>query len=100
MLIHKHTGSKAADVLPLNVVDPTDPRGEVEDIVDALGRADTPFSGREICRDQIDFVGHVFEVFETAPREVVRDDHVASFLDETVDEVAADESGTTRDQHG
>jgi hypothetical protein len=39
-------------------------------------------------------------MFEIASRKVVRDNHIAPLLYETVNEVAADESGTACYQYG
>jgi hypothetical protein len=69
----------------------------MKDVIDALSGTKTAFASCEISRHDIDLIRDVLKMLKRTTREVVCDDDVTVLLKEAVDEVAADESGTTRD---
>ena len=56
MLVHEDTRRESVNVLTLDVVDATDARREVEDVVDVFRRLDTALVGCEVDRVDFDLV--------------------------------------------
>lgn len=91
VLIHRHGRGEPADVLVLDAVDATDRSGEVEHVVDVVGRLDASLVGRQVRREQFNLVFEMCDLLGAAAREVVRYDDVCATADELLGEKRADE---------
>jgi hypothetical protein len=67
----------------------------MEDVVDPFSSTPTANLRGQIDRPKFDVVFVRFDVFDATPGEIVRNDDITLFLQESVDEVTAEESGTT-----
>src|SRR6185436_17801512 len=66
---------------------------EVKDAVDALHRAPARFESRDVAANEANAVAHSTEVLPLAGREIVQHGDFRALLDESFDDVGADESG-------
>ena len=74
-------------------------RGLVEDDLASLDGREHPLEAPQIAFDDLDVLRDVKKVSAIAGREVVEDTHVVAAGEERVDEMRADEAGTTGDEN-
>jgi len=97
VLVHQYARSEAADRLAVDEVDPADARGQVEHVIDALGRAETAFLGGQIDETEANVVEQVDDVVQIAAREVIGDDYLRIEFEQPFDQVRTDEPGSAGD---
>src|SRR5262245_40840852 len=72
--------------------------GEMKDAVDALHRAPAGFEARDVAAYQPNAVTHGAQVLALSRREIVEHGDVRALLDESFDDVRADEAGAAGDE--